>query len=117
LIPNGETEFYIDVQIVNPGVPTTLNGWKLSIEGRGKSLYGLTPRFIHGGFPIKNVFGSMESDDLSKNPIITGAVREARVGFTFDRNAQDYFAIEGTRFRITVEDVRRNIIEAEFLGS
>lgn len=114
---NGPTEFYMDIRIVNPEPPTTFNNWNLSIEGATKSLLAVKPRFVHGGFPIQNVFGGVDPDDVSRHPIITGAVRQVRLGFTFAGYAQNYFSIAETRFKLTVEDARRNIIEAEFVGS
>lgn len=115
--PNAPSEFYIDYVLSNEGIPSIATSWELHIILRsGNRLPNLVPRVVGTGFWVKDAFGHPEPEDISLNPLGTGARREGRLTFTL--SAVDTARIAGSEaeFVLTVMDAKGRIAKASYVG-
>jgi hypothetical protein len=114
--PNGPTEMYLDCRLKNPGIPTTVKNWKLSVHDHSEvMLANYPPRLVMIGKLVPGAFGSPVREDLTTQPLEQGGERTGRLCFTFRRIvATDQFGAKGLRFRVTAEDIGGNQLEASY---
>lgn len=112
--PNGPTELYVDLRLSNPGAPTILKGWAISISKDSKMLLErFAPRVTYAPLTI-NALGLALGEDLSKQPLESGGERELRFTFTYKGGAKQQFGQSGTHFRLIGYDVRNREIGADY---
>jgi hypothetical protein len=113
--PNGPNEIYVDFLLSNPGEPTTLRNWTLSVFApSGEKLDRVAPRLVHTlttfvppGLPVV--------ENLAFTPLEKGGAREGcRVTYTHDQPTKAIFGKTGTRFWLRTNDVKGRTIEAEY---
>lgn len=113
--PNGPTEMYVDFRISNPGDPTILRNWNLSILQGSKKLSNLAPRVVQTNKLLTRPLGGIKHDDLPEEPLEKGGQRTGRLTYTFkDRIPEKDFGSEGTRFDLSADDIRGRKIKAKY---
>jgi hypothetical protein len=109
------TEMYVDFLVINPGDPTTIANWTLSISTSSRTISGVKQRGLMTERIVKTPLGGIEHDDLVKQPLESGGRRQGRLTYTFTgQDARKEFGRSGTRFDLAAEDVRGLPIRATF---
>ena len=113
--PNCLTDFYINLEISNASYPTTFRNWRLAVRRDGHEMMSLPPHAIYGGKLLANVLDprAVQIDDLSSNPLESGAYRDARFTFTADEGNRKELEKSGTVFSLTTNDVTGAMLMAE----
>jgi hypothetical protein len=107
--PNGPTEMYVDIILSNPGRPTAVHGWLLtvSLPGAGRR-HLLEPRWVSGA-AFEGAGGYIRRAEPLEPQLDQGARRPYRVGFTVEGVPPLHrFGIIGATFRLSAKDVRGN---------
>ena len=113
--PNGPGEFYVAFRIANLGLPTTIEGWNLSIERSGITLLSGPPRVTFSP-TFNSSTGRLDPPkDLSKTPVQTGEQLNPRFTWTYAGNAKQDFGHPGTRFVLSARDIRRRELRTEYI--
>jgi hypothetical protein len=113
--PNGPSEMYVDISIANRGQPTTLLDWHLEVTSKEGDVSRLNPRSVYTDRVEKTPWGSVEIDDFSKKPMITGERRYVRLIFSIlGPTPKERFGRVGTRFDLSVLDVYARRATASF---
>ena len=112
---NLSTEMYADIEITNPGRPTVLAHWFLTVtRPDGLAPASFMPRTIHGDrIATKGPNAGIMADNFAAEAIETGTRRTARVVFTVEGTpVEERFNVRGTAFVLQTEDVFENTISA-----
>jgi hypothetical protein len=115
--PNGLTEMRVKFDLMNPGPPTVIRNWRLTVyDGEKMILAAFSPRTVWTRTRFKGPREMPDVENLADTPLERGGMRkDCGLGFTFYRNvAADLFDKPEMRFRVTADDIYGNEIAAEF---
>jgi hypothetical protein len=113
--PNGPGELYVEFQLANLGLPTTLDDWNLSIGRAGAELWSHAPRVTFSPRYNQTTGGLDPPIDLSARPIASGEQMRPRFTWTFPGDARQTFNYPGTTYRLSARDIRGREVSDTFV--